>query len=169
VADRSANGSSGAPILDDVDHRLIELLAANGRSSNVALARELDITETTVRKRLDRLFSNGLVRVIAVTDPALLGYHVDAVFGLSVVPRHQRAVARRLAEQSNVRYVAHCAGRFNIITEAVFRDPHDLNDFLVNQLGTLDGVSHSEVFYVLGLERVAFASHLPPAEVEPQP
>lgn len=164
MAERSPNGSLPGQ-LDDVDRRLIELLAANGRSSNVALARELDITESTVRKRLDRLFSNGLVRVIAVTDPVLLGYTVDAVLGLTVVPRQQREVARRLAGLVNVRYVAHCAGRFNIIIEGVFRDPHHLNDFLVNELGALDGVTHSEVFYVLGLERVSFASHLPPAEV----
>jgi Lrp/AsnC family transcriptional regulator for asnA, asnC and gidA len=161
MTDRN-NGSVLAQ-LDDVDRRLIELLAGNGRSSNVALARELDITESTVRKRLDRLFSSGVVRVIAVTDPLILGYHVDVVIGLSVMPRHQRDVARAMSALVNVRYVAHCAGRYNIIMEAVFVDPVDLNNFLINELGTLEGVTHSEVFYVLGLERVGFASHVPPA------
>jgi Lrp/AsnC family transcriptional regulator for asnA, asnC and gidA len=147
------------PQLDDVDRHLIELLSVNGRASNVALARELGLTEATVRKRLERLFSAGVVRVIAVTDPAVLGYTVDAVIGLNVVPGRQTDVARKLAALPNVRYMAHAAGRFNVICEGVFRGPQDLQAFLGEVLGDLDGVTAYEVFYVLGMEKVGFAGY----------
>ena len=49
-------------LLDDIDLRLIELLKQNSRESYTKLARELGVSESTVRSRLRRLCRIGVIK-----------------------------------------------------------------------------------------------------------
>ena len=59
--------------VDEFDREIIGLLQQDGRLANVEIARALGITEGTVRKRLERLLSEGIIRIMAVADPVALG------------------------------------------------------------------------------------------------
>ena len=48
-------GATGMIELDETDYAIIELLRADGRLPYRAIARELGLTETTVRARVRRL------------------------------------------------------------------------------------------------------------------
>ena len=68
--------------VDDLDRRIITMLQSDGRMANTEIARSLDVTETTVRKRIARLLDEGLINVVAVPTPTavgmnLLGNHRD--------------------------------------------------------------------------------------------
>ena len=41
--------------LDPLDNQIIDILRKDGRASNASIARELDLTEVTVRRRLKRI------------------------------------------------------------------------------------------------------------------
>jgi DNA-binding Lrp family transcriptional regulator len=58
--------------LDDVDERIIALLGKDSRTPNVALAKELGLTEGAVRWRIKRLVRQGIIRrfTIDVAVPA---------------------------------------------------------------------------------------------------
>src|SRR5689334_12737868 len=60
--------SDPAVRLDEIDLKLIELLQADGRTSNSRLARALGVTEATVRRRIAQLEDSRVMRVVAVTD-----------------------------------------------------------------------------------------------------
>ena len=46
--------------MDELDRRIIELLQQDGRASNAKMARELGVSEGTVRRRLARLLSASI-------------------------------------------------------------------------------------------------------------
>lgn len=71
-------------MLDRTDRRIVQVLQADGRRSNVDVARELGLSESTVRKRLDRMIANGQVHVAAHVDPALVGYNTRAIILLTI-------------------------------------------------------------------------------------
>ena len=48
---------TGAGILDEIDQRVIKILQIDGRRPNTEIARELRVSETTVRKRISQLVS----------------------------------------------------------------------------------------------------------------
>ncbi len=52
--------------LDALDERIIEMLKIDARSSNVAMARGLGITEGAVRWRIRRMVENGTIRRFTV-------------------------------------------------------------------------------------------------------
>ncbi|MCB1848888.1 MAG: AsnC family transcriptional regulator, partial [Halieaceae bacterium] len=83
--------------LDATDEGIIALLRADGRMPYRAIARELGVTESTVRARVRRLEESDTMRVVAVTDIEAAGYGMLLAIGVQVETRAPEAVARDLA------------------------------------------------------------------------
>ena len=64
--------------MDQLDRRIINLLQMDGRASNAALARELEVSEGTIRRRVRRLIQEGLIRITAVPNIEKPGYAATA-------------------------------------------------------------------------------------------
>jgi DNA-binding Lrp family transcriptional regulator len=74
-----------APELDETDLRILAELQADGRMTNVELARRADITAPPCLRRVRRLEETGIIRGYhADTDPQKLGWEIVffAVVGL---------------------------------------------------------------------------------------
>ena len=75
----------GVPELDETDLRILAELQADGRMTNVELARRADITAPPCLRRVRRLEETGVIRGYhADTDPQKLGWEIMffAVVGL---------------------------------------------------------------------------------------
>jgi len=119
--------------LDQLDRRIIDALQTDGRRSNTAIARTLGVTETTVRYRIERLISDGFIRITAVVDPRKTAYKVDAVIWFRVKPGRALSIGERLARYPNIAYVSHLAGRYDLVAEALFAIHARMNPRLVAQ------------------------------------
>jgi len=60
--------------VDDLDRGIIEALQESGRESFRRIASRLGVSEATVRARYARLTSEGILQVVAVTNPLGLGF-----------------------------------------------------------------------------------------------
>jgi len=81
---------------DDLDRRIVDALVEDGRKSFVKIARELEVSEATVRQRVARLTAEGVMQITAVTNPLKLGYEVITMLGLSVEAAHLPDAAEAL-------------------------------------------------------------------------
>ena len=54
--------------MDELDRKIIALLQLDGRASNAKIAREVGVSEGTVRRRLRKLVLDDVVRIIAVPN-----------------------------------------------------------------------------------------------------
>ena len=54
--------------MDELDRKIIALLQLDGRASNAKIAREVGVSEGTVRRRLRRLVLDDVVRIIPVPN-----------------------------------------------------------------------------------------------------
>lgn len=140
-------------VLDDVDAKLIDLLRQDGRTSNIDLARELGVSEGTVRRRFRALVDEEVVRVVAVTDASKLGRGASALVGLKVAPAHVESVAQELAEMEEVRYSAVTTGAFDVFCRVGFGSSLELSDFLRNRVGSIPGVRSTETFINLSVKK----------------
>lgn len=64
----------GQVSLDGLDRKLIQKLQVNGQKTNVALAKELTISESTVRRRIERLQREGVIKIVAVPNLRKIGW-----------------------------------------------------------------------------------------------
>ena len=77
--------SSGSNVLDAIDRRILSELQADGRMTNVELARRAGISAPPCLRRVRRLEEAGLIRGYhADTDPQMLGWEITffAIVGL---------------------------------------------------------------------------------------
>jgi Lrp/AsnC family transcriptional regulator for asnA, asnC and gidA len=132
------------PPLDPTERRMVELLQEDGRLSVAELARELNVTEVTARRKLKRLLADGVIRVVATVDPFDVGYETPVIIGLKVERGKLDAVASAISRYPQVRYVGASTGRVDLIVEIVTRTNQDLADFLMNELQAIDGITDSE-------------------------
>ena len=100
--------------MDDIDKKIIEMLQTNGRSPNARIAREVGVSEGTVRRRLRRLVQDEIIRVVAVPDPEKMGFNTVALVGIQADPDKIDDVARMLAQLDETQYVSLTTGSFDI-------------------------------------------------------
>jgi Lrp/AsnC family transcriptional regulator for asnA, asnC and gidA len=142
--------------IDDLDRRIIKMLQANGRLSNTEVARALDVTETTVRKRVAHLIDEKLLTIVAVPSPEAVGTTLSAILGVSVDLPAMQAVAETIKTYPEVRYVGLATGRFEILVEAFFVDQEHLLDFVSKRLGALPGVTNLETSIILKVVKFSY-------------
>ncbi|MEH6610874.1 MAG: Lrp/AsnC family transcriptional regulator [Halioglobus sp.] len=126
--------------LDEIDKGVIRLLRSDGRMPYRAIARELGITEATVRARVRRLEESNTMRVVAVTDIEAAGYGMLLAVGVQVEGRSPEEVAGDLAAVPEVFSVNVAIGAQDIEILVVAEDPPALNTLLADTLARISGV-----------------------------
>jgi Lrp/AsnC family transcriptional regulator for asnA, asnC and gidA len=149
--------------LDDTDLRIIRLLQSDGRMSNVDVARALGISEATVRKRVDRLLTEKVIRVVAVPDLPAVGYPVVTLITLRVDLAQVESVSRALADLPEVRWVSYATGEYDLALEAAFSSDEELVSFLTEQLAAIAGILSASTAHVLRTTKTAADWRLPSA------
>jgi Lrp/AsnC family transcriptional regulator, regulator for asnA, asnC and gidA len=132
--------------IDDLDRRLIEALQRNGRESFRAIATQLGVSEATVRSRYGRLVEEGIVQVVAVTNPLGLGFE-QALIGVKT-SGPPSAVADAISRWPEADYVVVTAGQFDVVVEIVASSRAELLE-ITNRIRALDGVVSTETFLYL--------------------
>jgi Lrp/AsnC family transcriptional regulator for asnA, asnC and gidA len=132
--------------VDELDRRLIEALQENGRESFRRIASRLGVSEATVRARYARLTGEGILQVVAVTNPLGLGFE-QALVGIKT-SGPPGEIADQVSRWPEADYVVVTAGRFDLVVEVVVSDRRELLD-LTNRMRELDGVVSTETFFYL--------------------
>jgi Lrp/AsnC family transcriptional regulator for asnA, asnC and gidA len=139
----------GGP-LDRIDQQLVMALNEDARAPFRQIAASLDISESQVRQRVTHLTESGAVKVMAITNPSNLGFRRLAWFGVNVGPGASAgAVVERLSRVPSIAYLAVCAGRFDILAEAVCIDDRDLLRVLDRDIRPMVGVRQVESWVFL--------------------
>jgi Lrp/AsnC family transcriptional regulator for asnA, asnC and gidA len=125
------------------------MLQVDGRSSHASMAREIGVSEGTVRRRLSRLLQDRIIRVTAIAEPEQLGYHTSAFIGLQVDPARVEAVASVLSALPETEHVAITTGSYDIFIWVNLESSEALAAFLHHRVGTVEGVRQTETFVSL--------------------
>lgn len=126
--------------LDETDREIIAALRQDGRMSFAEIARRLAVSPGMVRQRYLRLIEDGVLQVVPVTDPTLLGYEMMAIIGIRAEVGMLREISRQIACLDEVTYLVVCTGSHDLLVEVVCRDNAHLLHFLTERLGTIKGV-----------------------------
>jgi Lrp/AsnC family transcriptional regulator, regulator for asnA, asnC and gidA len=127
--------------IDPIDRAIADLLIEDGRMSYAEIARRIgNITERSVRYRLDRLVKEGILRVSAVVNPKAIGLSVTADVLIEVEPGRVLEVARKMAEFECVSYVACSTGERDMSVQIVARNNEELYNFVTEVIAKVRGV-----------------------------
>ncbi|MEU1208495.1 Lrp/AsnC family transcriptional regulator [Nocardia sp. NPDC005825] len=145
----------GAPHLDDISKRIITELQEDGRRAYATIGKVVGLSEAAVRQRVTKLADAGVIQIVAVTDPLQVGLFRQAMLAITVDGSVQ-PVADALAVIDEINYVVICAGRYDILCEAVCPDDEALLDLVSNRIRALAGVRHAEIMVYLKLRKQTY-------------
>ncbi|WP_119388561.1 Lrp/AsnC family transcriptional regulator [Taklimakanibacter lacteus] len=86
-------------MLDDMDRRIVDLLAANARISLKELAARVNLSSPSASERLRRLEDRGVIRAFTVeVEPQTLGYTLQAIVRIRPLPGQLSRVQKLIEE-----------------------------------------------------------------------
>nr|WP_026104945.1 Lrp/AsnC family transcriptional regulator [Halalkalibacterium ligniniphilum] len=131
--------------LDEIDVQILKMLQDNGKRSYTDIAQQLDVSEGTVRSRINRLLKEGVFEFIIHMDPNKIGLNVQVIIGIKTKLGHQEAIAAHLNDYPEVRFVGAFSGHHDLILQAYFKNNEDLVNFLNKELAKLEGIVAADV------------------------
>ncbi|MCI0440059.1 MAG: Lrp/AsnC family transcriptional regulator [Chloroflexi bacterium] len=139
--------------MDNLDLRIISLLQQDGTATNAGIARQVGVSEETVRRRLKRLMQENYIRVVALPDPQKLGFHSEVLIGVQVDADKVDQVSEAISRLDEINWVSVTTGSFDIFAWATLRGSEELSAFLRQKVGTIPGVRRLETFVNLGIRK----------------
>lgn len=135
-----------------MDRRIVEILAADARTPNNAIAESVGIAASTCLGRVRSLVSRGVIRGFhADVAPEALGRHLRAVVAIRLQPQARPrigSIADRLAELPQVVDVFFLAGADDFLVHVLVEDTAALRDFVVVNLSESPDVAGTQTSVV---------------------
>jgi DNA-binding Lrp family transcriptional regulator len=128
--------------IDETNHRLIEELAKNGRSSCAGMAKVLGISKSMVSRRLSSLIKNNIISIKALPNPSALGYLLDAFIFIKAEPAIVKDLCVRLAGYTEVYLIATLINGYELFVGVNFPNPESLNRFIMDEIAQQSGISN---------------------------
>lgn len=128
------------PDLDDLDHRIIDILAQDARVSNRSIASDLGVNEGTIRGRIKRLQQENLIAFTALTGFRLEKATNIAFLAVQADVAHARRIARDIAHMPLVKSVMIVLGPFNIMATCLYDDLDNLHRVTSGRILEMAGV-----------------------------
>ena len=126
---------------DRTDIKIVNLLLEDGRMSASEMSRRMgDISERSIRYRIDRMIDEGVIQISAVVSPEALGLTIKADVWLEVESDLILEVARKMAAFENVTYVACGIGQNDISIQIVAKDTAEIYYFVTEVVRKVAGV-----------------------------
>lgn len=141
---------------EGIEWRIVDLLREDGRMSNREIARQLGISEGTVRSHLKRLVDQHMLRIRAITDLGAMGMRAAAQVGIFVEQGRAREIADALAVLPGITFVAITFGQYDIIAIVLVETREELLNLLSDQIATIPGVRRTESMEFLRAEKHEF-------------
>lgn len=126
--------------LDKVDWAILNQLRDDGRASFKTLANALDLNESTVRRRFERMINDGCAVVSTIVPAPVLGLEAETLLWVTVEPARLSEVAAALHRHPAVRYLGATLDGNSLLCEVITESTRGLFEFTTETLAKLRGV-----------------------------
>jgi DNA-binding Lrp family transcriptional regulator len=135
-------------VLDETDHEILRILAADARTPNNVLAAQVGVAPSTCLMRVRRLQDTGvIVGFRAELAPEALGRPLQAIVSVRLQPHARPGIgsfAQRFAALPGVLNVFFLSGVNDFEIHLAAKSPDDLRDFVVRNLSASRDVASTE-------------------------
>ncbi|MBI62670.1 MAG: hypothetical protein CL775_01350 [Chloroflexi bacterium] len=139
--------------MDSTDLKIINILTEDGRISNAHIARELELSEGTIRRRIRNLIDTKTINIVAVSDPKKLGYSSEALIGIQCEPNEFGEVSKKIASLKQTKWVISTTGSYDVFCLVAVENPEQLGEFIRVGIGSIQGIIRTETFVNLSVSK----------------
>ena len=139
--------------LDRTDRLILKYLQEDGRLSNVALAKKVNLSATPCLERVRRLEKKGYIKgYTAILNPHRVGAGVLVFVEIDLERNSPEAFREFRREALKLEELQEChlvSGNFDYLLKARVKDMHEYRSLLGEKILALPGVSDSRSYVVM--------------------
>ncbi len=136
-------------MIDLLDRELIKLLEQDASQPSGKLADQLSASASTVRRRMQQLLKDGVIRIVAIPEPTRVGFPLMAVVAFQITLEKGTSFIETLSSREEVKFLCATSGRFDVIAIMAFASTEELFEFLKRDVGKIEGLKTTESFICL--------------------
>ena len=124
------------------DEEILLEIAQDSSRSFRELAKKLPISDTAIRKRVNRLTKEGIIKRYTIEiDHRKLGYELTSFIGFDTEPDAYTSILETIKDWSEVRSIFQTSIDHDFLMECWFKSNDELTSF-IKRLENLHGVTH---------------------------
>ncbi len=129
--------------LDNRDKTILEILEKNARTSYTEIAKQLNLTEAAIRKRIKKLEEKEIILGYkASVNYKKLGFKNKIIMGVDTTPKDYFKVINELKKLDFIKNLTTSSGDHMIMFETWVRNMDELNTYL-ETINSINGVTES--------------------------
>lgn len=137
--------------LDNLDKKILNILAENSKLSYRQIASKLNISPATVMNRVKKLENEKIIKkYTTLLDYEKAGYDVDILIEVRISKGKLLEVEKKISQNPNVFAVYDVTGTFDAVILARFENRRKMDNFL-KKLQTYDFVERTETKLILNI------------------
>lgn len=126
--------------LDRIDNRILQALLTDGRVPFSQIAKEVNLTDVAIKKRVESLKRRGVIEAISVNlNFKVLGFENPVFIQVRSELSKQKDIVKKVQEMESIVELYQVLGEYNLLARARVKDLADAEQ-VIGQLGTIDGV-----------------------------
>ncbi len=119
-----------------------------GRKSYKIIAEDLGVSENTIRSRVNKLESEGVLDITGLVNPEAIPLHRIVMVGVKLDTMDLVKKGEEFSRVRGVVSVSVVTGRFDLILVVLLKDGFGLLEFYTEEVSKLDEVQSVETFVV---------------------
>ncbi len=133
-----------------IDTTSIEIIKhlKNGRKSFKQIARDLSLSENTIRTRVTKLIEEGVLEIAGVVDAEALPGHMVAIIGVNLQSMDLVKKGEELSKLGGVVSVQVVTGRYDLLVTVLLNNDYTLLDFYTEEMNRVADIRSVETFVV---------------------
>lgn len=120
----------------------------NGRKSYQKIARDLAVSENTVRTRVQKLIEEGILDINGVVNPESMDGHRVVIVGVKLQSMDLVNKGKEFSNLKGVVSVSVVTGRFDLIIVVLLKSGFGLLEFYTEEVSRITDVQSVETFVV---------------------
>lgn len=141
------------PALDAFDVKILGVLRANARASNVEIAEKVGLTESTCSRRIKRLEEDGVITGYRVAlEPEFVGVGLIAFVTLVMENFNEQTADRFMREIRAMPEVLSChivSGNYDALLHVAAADLQSYSKFVLDRLRLMPGIKDLRSSFVM--------------------
>ena len=145
--------------IDEGDLKILRMLQEDGRMSYADISKRLNMPQSTVRFKVNRLIKEGYIKkFIAILDPTKLGYPIVMIMLLKTDPKRFDDIFTYISSLKEIHHMFQITGKYDLIAILHAKDMNDVGR-ISNIVRGLDGVLDADILIATG--RLLIKNELP--------
>jgi len=134
-------------MVDEIDEKIIDILRANSRTTYVDIGKALDLSEGTVRNRIQALIDEGVIKRFTVEVSLSVGVRALVMISVnSKTPTND--VSRAVQNLTGIERVYEVTGDYDVVS--VVRSPGiEVLNTTIEKIRIIEGVEKTNTIIVL--------------------